>query len=127
VTTTLPAFARELLDGTAHAVVASLEEDGSPQLTVIWVKRDGDDVLFSTLAGRRKARNWARDPRAAVLVLDEADPGRYVEVRGRVTLVDDPGGSLIHELADKYDDGPFTGIVEGRVIVRLTPERVVVR
>jgi PPOX class probable F420-dependent enzyme len=127
VTTTLPDFARELLDGTAHAVVASLEEDGSPQLTVIWVKRDGDDVLFSTLAGRRKARNWERDPRAALLVYDEKDAGRYVEVRGRVMLVDDPGGSLIFELADKYDDAPFTGVVEGRVIVRLTPDRVVVR
>jgi hypothetical protein len=44
-----------------------------------------------------------------------------------VSLVDDPDGSLIHELARKYDDEPFTGIIEGRVIVRLTPERVVTR
>ena len=127
MTTTLPDFARALLDGSAHAVVASLEEDGSPQLSVIWVKRDGDDVLFSTLAGRRKARNWSRDPRAAVLVLDEQDLGRYAEIRGRVSLGDDPCGTVIYELAHKYDDEPFTGVVEGRVIVRLTPERVVTR
>jgi PPOX class probable F420-dependent enzyme len=127
VSANLPEFARDLIDAPSHASVASVEADGSPQLTLVWVKREGDDVLFSTLAGRRKALNWSHDPRAALLVYDERDPGRYVEVRGRVTLVDDPGGSLIHELADKYDDAPFTGVVEGRVIVRLTPEHVVVR
>jgi len=100
---------------------------GSMEPIAVWVKRDGDDVLFSTLAGRRKSLNWSRDPRAALLVYDERDPGRYVEVRGRVTLVDDPGGSLIKELSHKYDGQDFTGVVEGRVIVRLTPERVVTR
>jgi PPOX class probable F420-dependent enzyme len=126
-TSTLSDLARRLLDAPVHATVASLEEDGSPQLSVVWVTREGDDVLLSTLAGRRKARNWARDPRATVLLIDPEDTGRYAEIRGRVTLVDDPGGSLIHELAHKYDDEPFTGTVEDRVIVRLTPERVVTR
>jgi len=127
VNATLPDQARRLLDGRTHAIVASLEEDGSPQLTVVWVKRDGEDVLFSTLAGRRKARNWARDPRTSVLLIDPADPGRYVEIRGRVSVVDDPGGSLIHELSHKYDGEPFTGQIEGRVIVRVSPQRVLVR
>jgi PPOX class probable F420-dependent enzyme len=126
-TSTLSDLARRLLDAPVHATVASLEEDGSPQLSVVWVTREGDDVLLSTLAGRRKVRNWARDPRATVLLIDPEDTGRYAEIRGRVTLVDDPGGSLIHELAHKYDDEPFTGTVEDRVIVRLTPERVVTR
>jgi PPOX class probable F420-dependent enzyme len=127
VTANLPEFARDLIDAPSHASVASVEADGSPQLTLVWVKRDGDDVLFSTLAGRRKALNWSRDPRAALLVYDERDPGRYVEVRGRVTLVDDPGGSLIQELSHKYDGVDFDGVIEGRVIVRLTPEHVVTR
>jgi len=125
--TTLPEFARQLLDAPVNATVASLEADGSPQLTLVWVKRDGDDVLFSTLAGRRKAQNYERDPRAAVLLFDPADPGRYVEVRGRVTVTADPGGSLIHELSHQYDGQEFTGVIECRVIVRLTPDRVVVR
>jgi hypothetical protein len=59
-------------------------------------------VLFSTLAGRRKAQNWERDARAAVLIFDPTDPHAYVEVRRRVALTDDPTGSLIHELARKY-------------------------
>ena len=118
---------RRLLDGPHYAVLATINPDGGPQTSAMWVGRDGDDVLFSTLAGRRKALNWSRDPRAALLVYDERDPGRYVEVRGRVTLVDDPGGSLIKELSHKYDGQDFTGVIEGRVIVRLTPEHVVAR
>jgi PPOX class probable F420-dependent enzyme len=120
-------LAIRLLDAPVYATVASLEEDGSPQLSVVWVTRDGDDVLISTLARRRKARNWTRDPRAAALLFDPEDTGQYVEIRGRVSMVDDPGGSLIHKLARKYDDEPFTGIIEGRVIARLTPQRVVTR
>jgi PPOX class probable F420-dependent enzyme len=125
VTANLPDFARDLIDAPSHASVASLEADGSPQLTLVWVKRDGDDILFSTLAGRRKTRNWARDPRAALLVYDESAPGTYVEVRGQVSIVDDPDGSLIHELSQKYTGQDFTGVVQGRVIARLTPEHVV--
>jgi PPOX class probable F420-dependent enzyme len=126
-TSTLSDLARRLLDAPVHATVSSIEEDGTPQLSLVWVKRDGDDVLLSTLAGRRKAQNWRRDPRATLLIFDPEDEGRYAEIRGRVSMVDDPGGSLIHELSQVYDDAPFTGVIEGRVIVRITPGRVVTR
>jgi PPOX class probable F420-dependent enzyme len=126
MTVPLPDFARALIDGPSYATVASLEEDGSPQLSVVWVRRDGDDVLFSTLAGRRKALNWARDPRASLLIFDPEEQERYAELRGTVTVVDDPGGSLIHELARKYTGAErFEGPTDGRVIVRLHTERVV--
>jgi PPOX class probable F420-dependent enzyme len=124
MTATLPDLARRLLDAPTFATVASLEDDGSPQLTVVWIKRDGDDVLFSTLKDRRKAQNWARDPRAALVVFDPDQPLSYLEIRGRVTLTDDPTGSLIHELSRKYVGSEFGGQIEGRVIARLTPERV---
>jgi hypothetical protein len=52
----------------------------------MWVGRDADEVLFSTVAGRRKHRNLERDPRASVSVLDHEDPENYVELRGRVTI-----------------------------------------
>ena len=45
--------AKALIDGKAFAVVATLQPDGSPQASVVWVKRDGDDLLFSTVEGRR--------------------------------------------------------------------------
>jgi PPOX class probable F420-dependent enzyme len=63
-----------LLDGPNYAVVATVNPDGSPQTSVVWVGRDGADVLFSTVAGRVKHRNLLRDPRVSVTVLDAADP-----------------------------------------------------
>jgi PPOX class probable F420-dependent enzyme len=126
MTASLPEFARQLIDGPSYATVTSLEEDGAPQLSVVWVKREGDDVLFSTLAGRRKARNWERDPRTSLLIFDPEEQETYVEIRGSVSMIDDPGGSLIHELSRKYNDGAdFTGPTDGRVIVRLTADRIV--
>ena len=55
---------RRLLDGRHFAVLATINPDGGPQTSAMWVGRDGDDVLFSTVAGRRKHRNLERDPRA---------------------------------------------------------------
>ncbi|TDD31573.1 PPOX class F420-dependent oxidoreductase [Nonomuraea terrae] len=119
---------RKLLDAPNYATVTSLNPDGGPQSTVVWVRTDGDEVLFSTVKGRRKPRNFARDPRVSLLVIDPDDPYRYVEVRGRVTMTPDPEGALIDELSQKYrgipwEDKPGTE----RLIVRISPERVTLR
>src|ERR1700757_3770647 len=76
-----------LLDGKNYAVLATINADGSPQTSVIWIGRDGGDLLFSTVEGRRKHRNMVRDPRVSVTVIDAADPENYVELRGRVSMV----------------------------------------
>ncbi|HEX4818378.1 MAG TPA: PPOX class F420-dependent oxidoreductase [Nonomuraea sp.] len=125
---TLPEKARKLLDAPNFATVTSINPDGGPQSTVVWVRTDGDDVVFSTAKGRRKPRNFERDPRASLLVIDPEDPYSYVEVRGRVTMTPDPEGRLIEELSQKYqgrswEDKP--GVQ--RLIVRIRPERVTVR
>jgi hypothetical protein len=56
---------RGLLDGGHFAVLPTINPDGGPQTSVMRVARDNDDVLFSTVARRRKHRNLERDPRAA--------------------------------------------------------------
>jgi PPOX class probable F420-dependent enzyme len=115
-----------LLDGRNYAALATVNADGSPHTSVMWVGRDGNDVLFSTVAGRRKHRNMERDPRVSVSVIDSADAENYVELRGRVTMAPDPGREFDTGLSWKYDgrdpnpDRP--GAV--RVIVRLSVERV---
>ena len=58
---------------------------------MVWIGRDGGDLLFSTVQGRVKHRNMVRDPRVSVSVIDSADPENYVELRGRVTLSPDLG------------------------------------
>jgi PPOX class probable F420-dependent enzyme len=122
----LPQRAREMLDGRNFATVATLQPDGQPQTSVVWVRRDGDDVLFSTIKGRRKYANMIRDPRLSVLVVDAADPYRYTEIRGMAEITDDPAAELIEELSQKYTGEPFGDRPgERRVIVRVRPEHVV--
>ena len=82
---------RRLLDGRHFAVLATINPDGGPQTSAMWVGRDRDEVLFSTVAGRRKHRNPKRDPRASVTVIDSQDPYNYVELRGRDPDPDRPG------------------------------------
>ncbi|MGO9220020.1 MAG: PPOX class F420-dependent oxidoreductase [Streptosporangiaceae bacterium] len=115
----------ELLEGRNYAVLATINPDGSPQTSAMWVGRDGDDLLFSTVEGRQKHRNMLRDPRVSVSILDSADPENYVELRGRVTMTPDPGRLLHIQLSHKYDgtdpgeDRPGAH----RVIVRMTVDK----
>ena len=127
MTTSLPDNARRLLDGTTFVVVTTVNPDGSPQSTVMWAKRDGDDVIFSTVRGRKKARNMERDPRVSVCAYDPAQPYSYFTVEGEVTLVEEGGKELINELSLKYNDQPYTFDAPGtvRVVCRLTPTKVI--
>lgn len=123
---TLPEAARALFDGPNFVTVATIDPDGKPQLSIVWAKLDGDDVLFSTIKGRRKYANLVRDGRASALVCPADDFYSYAEVRGAVTLTDDPSAELINELALKYTGQPFGDRPgEQRVIVRIIPDRVV--
>ncbi|MCG5217007.1 PPOX class F420-dependent oxidoreductase [Streptosporangium sp. KLBMP 9127] len=125
----LPEDVRKLYDGPNFATITSLNVDGSAQSTVIWVKTDGDDILFSTVKGRLKHRNFERDPRASLLVIDPDDPYNYATVRGRVAFTDDPGGTLIQELSGKYLGVPWTKDQPDvqRVIARVTPDQARMR
>jgi len=92
-----------LIDGRNYAVLATVNADGSPQTSVMWVGRDGDDLLFSTVAGRVKHRNMVRDPRVSVTVADSADPENYVELRGITSITPDVGRRVDTDLSWKYD------------------------
>ncbi|GGM39618.1 PPOX class F420-dependent oxidoreductase [Dactylosporangium sucinum] len=118
---------RELLDRKAFLVLGTVNPDGGPQSSVIWAKHDGDDLVFSTIRGRRKTRNMERDPRVSICVYDPANPYRYVEVRGAVTLTEEGGPELIDELSRRYDGTPWTEKVPGvtRVVCRVTPTKVI--
>jgi len=116
-----------MFDAANFATVTSLDEDGSPQASVVWARTDGNDVVFSTIRGRRRSLDFARDPRTAIAMSDPVGPYRHVEAKGTVTLAGDPGGALIREMSQKYR-------AEGRVgekpqversIARIVPERVV--
>jgi PPOX class probable F420-dependent enzyme len=92
-----------LIDGRNYAVLATVNADGSPQTSVMWVGRDGDDLLFSTVQGRRKHQNLMRDPRVSVTVIESADPENYVELRGVASMTPDTGRRVDTQLSWKYD------------------------
>ena len=123
----LPQGAKDLLDAATFVTLSTVRKDGSPQSTVVWAKRDGDDILVSTIIGRAKERNLRRDPRASVVFWDPATPYSFFSVNGSTTMSTDGGPELIEELSWKYDGETYTGDLgtdHVRVVVRLTPNWV---
>lgn len=122
--------AKALLDDANLVVVATSNTDGSPQTSVLWATYDGDQLVLSTVQGRKKETNWLKDPRTSVLILDRKDPYHFVEVRGTVDMTTEGGPELIERLSQLYTGQRYTGD-EGtdhiRVVVRVTPTRVINR
>lgn len=118
---------RRLIDGPNFATLATLNPDGSPQTSVIWIGLDDDTVVFSSTKARRKIRNIERDPRVSLTVFDLANPYQTVEIRGTVELTDDLDKELPHRLSHKYagEDPPAEGPEVKRVVARLVPRKVV--
>jgi len=124
--TSLPDRGQELIDGLNFATVTTIQPDGAPQASLVWVKRDGDDVLFSTVKHRRKYKNLVADPRTSLVIYEAANPYDYMEIRGTATITDDPDGELIEELSQKYTGETFQDAPGNRrVIVRISPAHVV--
>ncbi|GAA3141626.1 hypothetical protein GCM10010521_30280 [Streptomyces rameus] len=131
MSTALPDRVKSLLDDKVFIVVGTIQPDGSPQMSPVWVKRDGDDVLFSTTMGRRKEKNLRRDPRVTVVVMNPEQPYEYAEIRGTAELTTEGGAELIDELSRKYtgkdyaDFNPASAQDAQRVVVRIRPQKVV--
>ncbi|MFE9093059.1 PPOX class F420-dependent oxidoreductase [Streptomyces sp. NPDC007264] len=124
---------KALLDSPVFIVVGTIQPDGSPQLSPVWVKRDGEHVLFSTTVDRRKKKNLDRDPRVSVVVQDPRSPYEYAEIRGTAEMTTEGGAGLIDELSLKYtgkkyaEFNPASGQDAERVVVRIVPRKVVGR
>jgi len=127
MTTALTAKAKDLLDRPIFAALATINPDGSPQLSTMWVTRDGDDALLSTLVGRQKYKNIQRDNRVSLLLTDPDNGESYAEVRGTATLTEAGGRDLMNQLSRKYDgkEYPPEAPDKIRVVVRITPAKVV--
>ena len=124
---TIPASHADLLKRPAFANLATLNADGSPQVTPVWVDFDGTHVLVNTARGRVKANNLAREPRVALSIADPENPYRYLGIQGRVVELTEAGADAhIDKMANKYigKDYPFRAPGEVRVIARIAPEKV---
>ena len=126
---TIPASHSDLLTTKlAFAHVATLNSDGSPQVTPVWIDFDGTHVLVNTAKGRMKARNLAREPRVALSITDPDNSYRYLGIQGRVVEMTETGGDAhIDKMAKKYlgkDSYPFRAPGEVRLVVKISPDKV---
>ena len=121
--------AARILSGPHLAILSTINRDGSPQASAIFVKSDGDDILFSTIKGRRKTVNMQRDPRVNLLVHGLPVGGEgisYATLSGTVQLADDRDGSFHQVIYDLRMGGGTPPPEPGaeRLVVRLRPDRI---
>jgi len=125
---TIPASHADILTKPAFANLATLNPDGSPQVTPVWVDFDGSHVIVNTARGRVKAKNLAREPRVALSIADPQNPYRYLGIQGRVVEMTETGGDAhIDKMAKKYlgkDSYPFRTAGEVRIVVKIEPDKV---
>jgi len=124
--------ARAFLREKRFAVLATINKDGTPQLTTMWYLLENDGtIMMNTRVGRSKERNMRRDPRISVFF---EEGYRYVTITRRVEMIDDPQVSQRdiyrlsaryhgEEIAKKQMETQFSK--EQRVTLRLKPERIV--
>jgi PPOX class probable F420-dependent enzyme len=124
----LPDDAKHLFENKSLAHVATLNPDGSPQVSAVWVGLDGDLITFNTAEGRVKPRNVRGDSRIALSIANDENPYENLLVQGTVVDVTNDGADEdIDALAKRYldaDSYPFRQPGEERVIVKIEPEKI---
>ena len=123
--TTIPDSHRDLLDAQV-ATLATLGEDGRPQLSEVWFLAEDDQVRLSLNTTRQKVRNLRRRPGCSLLILDLANPYRYLEIRGDAEITPDPDYIFADRVGAKYQADPrdMDQPGESRVVVTVRPHRV---
>jgi PPOX class probable F420-dependent enzyme len=123
----LPKVVKKLLDGKNFGFLATTMTDGSPQVTPVWVDRQGDIIVINTVKGRTKQRNFSRDGRIALAIVDWKKPYTWAQIRGRVIEQTTKGANKhIDKLSKKYLGLPtYPWSDNKRMIVRIRPENAV--
>jgi len=122
---TIPESHRDLL-GAQVATLATIGSDTRPQLSEVWFLTTDDTIRLSLNSSRQKVQNLQRNPACSLLILDLANPYRYLEVRGDAEVEPDPAYEFADLLGRKYNadlrerDRPG----ESRVVVTIRPHRI---
>jgi PPOX class probable F420-dependent enzyme len=118
---------QKLLSEPNHAVVSTLNPDGTILNTVAWISAEDGSVAVNSARGRRWPANLERDPRVTVLVYEQGNPYNYVEIRGRATATTDGADEHIDALSKKFidqDEYPFRQPGEERIKFVIQPDHV---
>lgn len=102
----IPDSAREVLEGRALAHLVTLEPDGRPQISIVWIGLEGDEIVAAHLPEHRKVRNIRRDSRVALSVeagtRNEMGLDEYIVVHGRARITEGGAPELLQQLARTY-------------------------
>ncbi|MFT3865907.1 MAG: PPOX class F420-dependent oxidoreductase [Solirubrobacterales bacterium] len=124
----IPDEAKHLFENKDLAHVATLNSDGTPQVSAVWVGLDGDTVTINTAEGRVKTKNLHNNPSVALSIAGQENPYENLIIQGKVVeMTHDGADADIDALAKRYldaDSYPFRQPGEERVLVRIQPEKV---
>ena len=102
----LPDSARALVESDALGHLVTLNPDGSPQVSIVWVGLEGDELVTAHLRPQQKLRNVARDPRVAVslegTVTNRYGLREYLVIHGRARIEEGGAPEHLQRLAYTY-------------------------
>lgn len=124
--TKLPQEGKQLLEAPNIAHLATMDPDGCPQVTPVWIDIDGDDIIINTAEGRQKVLNLRRNPQCSISVVDPGNPYNVLVLQGQVVEITEEGADEhIDKMAKKYlgqETYPFRKPGEKRLTVRIRPD-----
>lgn len=124
--------ARKILEGKNFVYLATVNPDGTPQVTPTWVDTDGNFVLINTAIGRVKHRNVKKNPIVALAITEHNNPYNLVVIKGKVVeqVTGQAAEDHIDKMAKKYrglDKYPNRNPNEPRVLLKIEPTRIIAR
>lgn len=124
----LSEFAVELATGGNPAYFATVNADGAPQVTPVWVDYEDGHLLVDSVIGSLKERNVRRDPRVAITIQDKNHPYKKVDIRGEVVDLIEGNRAIaqMNLLAQRYlgmERNPWAVPGQRRVIMKIAPIR----
>lgn len=130
---TIPDTHRDLVERPIVITLVTLMPDSQPQATPVWFNFDGTYIWVNSARGRQKDLNMRARPQVTLLIIDPADPYRYMEIRGKVDQINEDGAlEHIVDLCERYLDhrdfyrnNPEGANTEIRVSYRIKPDHIV--
>jgi PPOX class probable F420-dependent enzyme len=127
----LPESAKEVIESGRLAHFVTVNRDGSPHVSIVWVGLDGDEIVIGKLAEDQKVKNIGRDPRVSLSIEAEGDQHgmqNYLVVEGTAALAEGGAPELLQELAHRYvgPDVSFPPMPDPPpgYVIRVTPTKV---
>ena len=124
---TIPQSLRKVLEDKAYGHVVTFNAQRNPQLTMVWMDVEGDELIINTAEGRRKVDNIRRDPRVIVSVQDRNNPQAYAVFYGKARVTDAGADEHIDKLAKRFlgaDKYPFRQPGEKLLVIRIVVDRI---